>query len=61
MTNKVTSKELLETKDQYTVCIPPTAATTAAIPVRIPGNDVQNDLLPSPIANFTFSHSDNIS
>jgi hypothetical protein len=38
----------------YAVNIPPTATMTAAIPVRIPGKDVQNGfLLSSPIANFT--------
>ena len=46
----------------YAASIPPTATMTAAIPVRIPGKDVQNDFLlsSSPIANFTISYSYNI-
>jgi hypothetical protein len=45
----------------YAANMPPTATMTAAIPVRIPGNDVQNDfLLSSPIANFTISYFDNM-
>jgi hypothetical protein len=41
----------------YAASIPPTAATTAATPVRIPGKDVQNDfLLSSPIYNINISY-----
>ena len=43
----------------YAANMPPTATMTAATPVRIPGNDVQNDFLfSSPIANFTISYSE---
>src|SRR6476620_1138466 len=45
----------------YAANMPPTATMTVAIPVRIPGNDVQNGfLLSSPITNFTISNTDNM-
>lgn len=45
----------------YAANMLPIATTTAAIPVRIPGNDVQKDfLLSSPITNFTISYTDNM-